>query len=208
MAPKLFLQIIPKSSKNRIIFPLQPSNETYPYGYNLGRFTPAYLDFLVTREDTKQVLKECSEAAEGFKFIERVQNIMSLFIAIYLMFVIIIFILSLMALLPVIAIKILLGVAAGGLFILIFWIFFYSKNKNKQQKTVIVEKAFHIFENHKEKFGSVGLRWNMPKNCFYLELWLDYKKFSTDSQLDKKQRRKTKSKPKPSMNIKFLEDQV
>ena len=119
MPRKLFLAIIPKSSKNRLIFPLHRSKETCSYGYSLGRFTPAFLDFLVTKEDVKQVLDECSYAAEEFKISERVQNMISLSVFIYSIFLVTIFIVFLTNSLPVILSEILLYIAPSGFFILI-----------------------------------------------------------------------------------------
>jgi hypothetical protein len=65
----------------------------------------------------------------------------------------------------------------GGMFILIFiniWALVYRN----QAKTELFKQIVHVLERHKYIFLQKGLRWAIPENCQWLELWMDYRFFS------------------------------
>ena len=69
---------------------------------------------------------------------------------------------------------------------------------------LVIERTLQIFDKHKGKFGNRGLRWNIPKKCYYLELWLNYQMNINHAAVSRKEKQQSKIKPK--LNIEFLED--
>jgi hypothetical protein len=65
----------------------------------------------------------------------------------------------------------------GGMFMLIFiniWALIYRN----QAKTQLFRQMVNTLERHKYNFLQKGLRWSVPENCQWLELWMDYRFFS------------------------------
>lgn len=65
----------------------------------------------------------------------------------------------------------------GGMFMLVFiniWALVYRN----QAKTQLFKQIVHVLERHKYVFLQKGLRWAVPENCQWLELWMDYRFFS------------------------------
>lgn len=65
----------------------------------------------------------------------------------------------------------------GGMFMLIF-INILALVYRTQAKTQLFKQMVHVLERHKYIFLQKGLRWAIPENCQWLELWMDYRFFS------------------------------
>jgi len=65
----------------------------------------------------------------------------------------------------------------GGMFVLII-VNIIAAIYRSQAKNSLFKKVVGVLERHKYNFLQRGLRWSVPENCNWLELWMDYRYFS------------------------------
>ena len=165
--------LVPQSDGRRIIFPLRQFQGTY----KTDHFIPSLVDNRCSYDEINYFLNDISFTTRRMKSI-RASNLL--------------IVLSLVAFLFCFIFGFMLEIENtdvdfykedyndSGVFLIFFGMFiiiavniaaciYRSTQKNKLFKQVV-----SVLERHKQLFLQRGLRWAVPENCNWLELWMDY----------------------------------